>query len=30
MIHYFNIDDIMGTSYDPFTFKEALKLAKDI
>jgi hypothetical protein len=30
MIHYFNVDDIMGTSYDPVTFKEALKLAKDI
>ena len=30
MIHYFNIDDIMGISYDPVTFKEALKLAKDI
>lgn len=29
MIHYFNIDDIMGISYDPVTFKEALKLAKN-
>jgi hypothetical protein len=30
MIHYFSVEDIMGTSYDPLTFKEALKLAKDI
>jgi hypothetical protein len=30
MISFFGVEDIMGPSYDPFSFKEAIKLSKTL